>query len=271
MHVHVPLYVAERFMKSSKNGRYGAAVECIDWSVGVLLDELKQLGLDENTLVVFTSDNGSNIWAGGCNDPRRGKKGQTWEGGMRVPCLMRWPDTIPAGTECSEIATAMDFLPTFTKLADGDIPADRIIDGKDIAPLMTGDQDAKSPHETFFYYRKDSLCAVRNDQWKLHVKTIDLLDKDATPRVWGPVDILELYNLKEDVGETTNLAEEHPEVVAELQAKLQACREDIGDEAEGVAGANVRPIGRVENPKPLTEYDESHPYIIAMYDLPDRG
>jgi arylsulfatase A-like enzyme len=268
MHVHMPLYAPQRFLESSRNGRYGAAVECIDWSVGVLLHELKALGIDENTLVVFTSDNGSIVWGGGSNDPLRGRKGQTWEGGLRVPCLMRWPGRIPAGSVCREVATAMDFLPTFAALAGTSAPSDRILDGKDIRPLLFDEDGAQSPHETFFYYLQNFLCAVRCGKWKLHVKQSGV-KKDVWE--WYAKETLELYDLEADIGETTNLAGQHPEIVEQLKQKLQACREDIGDECTNTEGENVRPIGRADNPKPLTEYDENHPYIIAMYDLPDRG
>ena len=145
MHVHLPHYVAWRFLKTAINGPYGAAVECIDWSVGVLMHELKRLGLDERTLVIFTSDNGSRGDRGGSNQPLKGGKFNTWEGGLRVPCIMRWPGTIPAGTVSSEIVTSMDFLPTLARLAGAEPPADRIIDGKDVAALMTGEAGRRQP------------------------------------------------------------------------------------------------------------------------------
>jgi len=130
MYVHVPIYPPARFLQESENGRYGAAVQAIDWSVGVLLYELKQLGLDDNTLVIFTSDNGSRARdEGGSNAPLRSHKATTWEGGQRVPCVMRWPGHIPAGTVSRELTTAMDFYPTLAALADVPVPQDRIIDG----------------------------------------------------------------------------------------------------------------------------------------------
>ena len=145
MHVHLPHYVAWRFLKTAINGPYGAAVECIDWSVGVLMHELKRLGLDERTLMIFTSDNGSRGDRGGSNLPLKGGKFNTWEGGLRVPCIMRWPGTIPAGTVSSEIVTSMDFLPTLARLAGAEPPAERIIDGKDVAALMTGQAGRHQP------------------------------------------------------------------------------------------------------------------------------
>ncbi len=169
MYVHLPLFVPESFLKQSCNGAYGGAVAEIDWSVAVLLNELKQLGLDENTLVLFTSDNGARCTHGGTNGPLRGTKGTTWEGGMRVPLIARWPGVVPAGRVCSEVASAIDFLPTLAGLAGAEVPTDRTLDGKDLAPLLTGEEGAASPHEQFFYYQCDDLEAVRSGKWKLHV------------------------------------------------------------------------------------------------------
>ncbi|GHC08287.1 sulfatase family protein [Cerasicoccus arenae] len=258
MYVHVPIYAPASFMKKSLNGRYGAGVEMVDWATEVLLDELKQLGIDDNTLVIFTSDNGSRARGeGGSNGPLRGHKAQTWEGGQRVPCIMRWPKGIPAGLTSDALCSAMDFYPTLATLGDAKLPTDRIIDGKDIAPLMT-QTGAESPHEAFFYYFKNDLEAVRDNEWKLHVF-----------REGEAVD--ELYNLREDIGESKNVFAKHPEVVARLMKLVDACRADIGDSAVGITGQNNRPIGRIENADTLTHYDPTHPYIIALYDLQDRG
>ncbi len=258
MYVHIPLYAPWRFLKSSMNGPYGAAVECIDWSVGVLLHELKRLGLDRNTLVVFTSDNGARGDRGGSNRPLRAGKATTWEGGMRVPCLMRWPGVIPGDAVCSEIAAALDFLPTFARLAGATPPGDRLIDGKDIHALMTAQPQARSPHDAFFYYHRDSLEAVRSGDWKLH------LWRDGGA-------VRELYNLRSDIGEKHNVVGDHPDIARLLEGKADAMRQDIGDAATGTSGRNCRPVGRVENPQPLTRHDPDHPYLVAMYDLPDRG
>ncbi|MDH7571529.1 MAG: sulfatase-like hydrolase/transferase, partial [Armatimonadota bacterium] len=258
MHVHLPYYAAPRFMKNSRNGPYGACVEAIDWSTGVLLWELKRLGLDDKTLVLFTSDNGSRGDRGGSNGPLNGRKGTTWEGGQRVPLIARFPGVVPAGSVCSEMALAMDFLPTLAALAGASPPSDRIIDGKNIWPLFCGEEGARSPHDAFFYYRCDALQAVRSGKWKLHVW-----------RDQGPVQ--ELYDLSEDIGETRNLYSQHPDVVRRLMEKVEACREDLGDAALGRVGKNIRPIGRVENPAPLTQYNPDHPYIEAEYDLSEAG
>lgn len=259
MYVHLPLYVPDRFLRESENGRYGAAVECIDWATGVILHELKTQGLDDNTIIIFTSDNGSRARnEGGSNHPLRATKGTTWEGGQRVPCLMRWPGKIPAGEVCQELTTAMDFYPTLAALAGLETPQDRIIDGQDIRPLIFGVKGATSSYDAFFYYLMNNLEAVRCGKWKLHVGK------------QGEV-IKELYDLEADIGETQNVYDQHPEIVAELRAKMDACRQDIGDAATGVEGQNTRPVGRVENPDTLTHFDREHPYIIAMYDLQDRG
>ncbi len=256
LYVHTPLFVQEAFARQSRNGAYGAAVACIDWAAGVLMHELKRQGIDDNTLIVFTSDNGAG--KPGSNAPLRGGKGSTWEGGMRLPCIMRWPGRIPAGSICAEIATAMDFYPTLAALGGAEIPTDRIIDGKDIRSLIFSGGRSKSPHDAFFYYMCNRLEAVRRGRWKLHVGK--KVGQDYRT-------IAELYDLEADPGESNNLYDRQPKVVAELAGLLEACRRDLGDEATGVAGRNIRPVGRVEQPAMLTKFNPDHPYIVAEYDL----
>ncbi len=259
MHVHLPHYPPERFVRESENGVYGAGVACIDWAADVLFHELKSLGLDDDTLVIFTSDNGSRVHGeGGSNGPLRATKGTTWEGGQRVPCIMRWPGIIPAGQTCSELTLSMDFYPTLAAIGGAEVPTDRIIDGKDIRPLIHGEEGATTPHDSFFYYKRNAIEAVRSGHWKLHIRKDD-------------EEIGELYNLETDIGETSNVFDQHPEIVRGLMARIDACRQDIGDDAAGIAGNNIRPAGRVENPETLTHLDPDHPYIIAMYDLKERG
>ena len=265
MHVHLPIYTPEHFLRKSRNGRYGAGVAAVDWSVDAILHELGVLGLADNTLVIFTSDNGSRASGeGGSNAPLRGTKGTTWEGGMRVPCIMRWPTALPAGRTCREVATAMDFLPTFAALAGLDVPSDRIIDGRSILPLMRGEPCARSPHEAFFYHHVNRLEAVRAGRWKLAAKRDDQ---------WRPVaNEYALYDLENDAGETVDVADGHPVLVSDLKDRLQACRKDLGDKLTGTPpGANCRPIGRVANPRPLTAHAPDAPYIVAEYDLEDCG
>ena len=257
IYVHLPIYVLDRFAAASRNGTYGAAVASIDWAAGVLLDELRRLGLEEDTLVVFTSDNGSRARDGGSNDPLRGTKGTTWEGGMRVPCIARWPGRVPAGTVASTLASAMDLYPTLAALADVALPADRVIDGRDLSAVLVGD-DPTSPHEAFCFYRGDDLEALRTGEWKLHFA------KDG-----APVD--ELYDVVADPAETIDRFGERPDVVADLTARADAARAELGDGRLGIVGRSVRPIGEVDDPVPLTQFDPDHPYCVAEYDLPDRG
>jgi arylsulfatase A-like enzyme len=248
MYVHVPLFVPHRFLKQSRNGGYGGAVECIDWVAEVLFFELKRLGLDENTVVIFTSDNGSRARGeGGSNAPLRGTK-----------FIVRWPGKVPAGKVCNELITAMDLMPTLARVAGTTEPQDRVIDGKDISPLLMGEPGATTPHETFYYYRLENLEAVRKGKWKLHFAKGELAQR-------------ELYDLAADIGEQNNVIQEHPDVVAELMAVAGKAREDLGDLITGAPGTGKRPVGRVENPKPLTTYDEKHPYIVACYDMPDTN
>lgn len=248
MYVHVPLYAPARFLAQSLNGRYGAAVEHVDWTMAVLLEEVQRLGLDSNTLVVFTSDNGGAPRYGGSNGFLRGQKGTTWEGGMRVPCIMRWPGTIPHNLTCTQLVTAMDFLPTFAALGGTSTPSDRVIDGRDIRTLMEAGDGVPSVHDALFYYREHELQAVRAGDWKLHL-------------LRG-----ELYNLRMDPRESIDRASEQPEVVQQLMQAAAGCRADLGDSCTGTAGANCRPAGRVANPRRLTEYAPDHPYMVAMYD-----
>jgi arylsulfatase A-like enzyme len=262
IYVHLPIYVQERFARASRNGAYGAAVASIDWAAAVLLAELDRLGLADDTIVIFTSDNGSLAGAGGgSNAPLRGTKGTTWEGGMRVPCLVRWPGHVPAGSECSAVATSMDLLPTLAAVAGASagVPADpdRPIDGRDITALLR-DPAAASPHEAFYFYAAHRLEAVRSGRWKLH------LAKGRKP-------MRELYDLVADVGETTDVAADHPSVVSALEAHAEAARRDLGDSLTGAPGSGRRPVGQVDDPVTLTTFDPDHPYYLAEYDLPDRG
>ena len=270
MYVHVPIYVQERFVEQSTNGDYGAAVASIDWATEVILAELDAQGIADDTIVIFTSDNGSlgdnpPPWGsterlGGSNDPLRGTKGTTWEGGQRVPGIVRWPARIPAGRVSDEIVTAMDLFPTLAAVCGGEVPADRVIDGRDVQELWFG--DARSPHEAFFYYRMNDLEAVRSGRWKLHFSK-----HGAAKR--------ELYDLVADVGETTDVLaevdEREPDVVARLDALAEAARATLGDARLDRVGSEVRPIGTVDDAAPLTSYDPDHPYVVAEYDLADRG
>ena len=237
---HLPLYASESFLGKSANGRYGDSVEEIDWSTGRILDKLTELKLDRRTVVMFASDNGAASRAGGSNAPLRGHKGSTWEGGMRVPCIVRWPGVVPAGVECDAVTSTIDVLPTFAAISGAQAPTDRVIDGKDISPLLRGDSGAVSPHDAFFYYFKDQLQAVRHGRWKLHLARTE--KKKELP--------VRLYDLDRDIAESTDVAATHPDVVARIQALAEGCRGDRGD--RGLRGAHQRPAGIMEDPGQLT-------------------
>ncbi|HHV10824.1 MAG TPA: sulfatase-like hydrolase/transferase [Clostridiales bacterium] len=273
MHVHLPLYAPEVFVKNSQNGDYGACVEEIDWSTKCILHELEKQGLTDNTIVIFTSDNGSNARYGGSNAPLSGAKLTTWEGGLRVPCVFYWPGHIRKGV-CKDIVSSIDFLPTFAKLCGIDYQSKNKIDGMDFSSLLF-DENAKSPRDTFYYYYGFDLHGVRWGDWKLRVREFAGYDYDLEHMEKGVKtkfdDMCELYHLREDVAEEHDVSKDHPDIVERMQEMLAECRQDLGDQAKGFYGDNVRPIGRVENPVPLTEYDENHPYIIKMYDREDIG
>ena len=257
MQVHLPLYAAEKFVKESKNGDYGACVASIDWSTKVIFDELKELGIDENTIVIFTSDNGSRLQnQGGSNGNLRGGKGQTWDGGQRVPCIIRWPGKINEGQQTDALSTTMDFLPSITKLIGGNLPSKKI-DGIEMSDLFFSNENS-SKRDSFLYYNEDELEAIRYKNWKLHFKKEDKL-------------INELYDLDSDISEKVNLYSSHKEIVSKLSTLADEFRKSLGDKYLDIKGEEVRPANRVDNPKPLTEYDENHPYMYAEYDKGERG
>ncbi len=257
MQVHLPLYAAEKFVKESKNGDYGACVASIDWSTKVIFDELKELGIDENTIVIFTSDNGSRLQnQGGSNGNLRGGKGQTWDGGQRVPCIIRWPGKINEGQQTDALSTTMDFLPSITKLIGGNLPSKKI-DGIEMSDLFFSNENS-SKRDSFLYYNEDELEAIRYKNWKLHFKKEDKL-------------INELYDLDSDISEKVNLYSSHREIVSKLSTLADEFRKSLGDKYLDIKGEEVRPANRIDNPKPLTEYDENHPYMYAEYDKGERG
>lgn len=223
--VHLPLVPGKKFKGTSEDGPYGDWVQEIDWSMGELFQTLKAEGLDENTLVIFTSDNGSAREKQGSNFPLRGRKGRTDEGGMRVPCLARWPGKIPAGTKSGALTSTIDLLPTLAAIAGGKAPTDRVIDGKNIWPILSGKENGH-PRDAFFYYQMDQLQAVRSGDWKLFVAM------NPKKRNWGKPEgkrELKLFNLASDIHEDDNLAHENPEVVKRLLAYAEAARKDLGD------------------------------------------
>ena len=252
---HVPLHVSDKFKGKSKQGLYGDVIMELDWSVGQILAALKTHKLDEQTLVIFTSDNGP--WlsygdhAGSAGSLREGK-GTTWDGGQREPCIMRWTGKIPAGTVCREPAMTIDILPTVAKLAGAELPKHKI-DGLDIWPLISGATDARNPHDAYFFYWDRHLQAVRSGKWKMHLphnyRTLAGKPggKDGKPAAYSQNETpLALYDLEKDPGETTNLADKHPDVVKRLKELAEKAREDLGDSAAKKEGKGVRPPGRVE-------------------------
>lgn len=246
--VHTPIHPGARFSGKSANGRFGDWVEEVDWSVGRVLDTLRELRLSERTLVIFTSDNGP--WLvkgadGGSAGPLRGGKGSTWEGGVRVPMLAWWPGRIAAGTVCDAVAGTIDLLPTFVTLAGGSVPASPVIDGRDFSPLLLG-QSRASPREAHYYFAGYNLQAVRQGPWKLAIAPQpQTMGKGTAPDAAGKNP--RLYNLDAEISEQTSVAVHHPDIVAKLQALAARLSTEIG----GSQPAARRPAGEVTNPQPL--------------------
>ena len=250
---HVPLFVAKGHEGRTGHGAYADAVAEIDDAVGKVLATLKELGLDERTLVIFSSDNGPWLSYGdhaGSAGPLREGKGTSYEGGIRVPMIARWPGHIPPGSTRREPVGTIDVLPTLAALAHAPPPA-RPIDGKDLTPWLIGDHANHGPHDAlFFYYGDGQLQALRSGRWKLlFPHTARTMIGQAPgggghPGKYRPLPVgLELYDLEADPGETTNLAARYPEVIRELQAKADGIREQLGDSLTKKAGNAVRPAG----------------------------
>ena len=256
--MHVPLFPHADFVGKSNNGTYGDWVEEVDWSVGEVLGALERLGLDEDTMVVFTSDNGP--WAsrgkdGGVAGPLRGSKGCTLEGGVREPTIVRWPGKIKAGSQSDAVSGTTDILPTLVSLAGGRLKADVVIDGVDLSPLLLG-KTAETSREAWFYFQGNQLQAVRSGPWKLAVsaQSIGMGMKEKPADLARP---LRLYNLDDEISETTDVAEKHPEIVARLRELAETKAAEIE--------ANRRPPGTVENPVTLypTEGKKRRPVAAA--------
>ena len=245
---HVELATTDEFKGKSKQGLFGDVIQELDARTGQIIDLLKDLKLDRETIVVYTSDNGpwNNYYKyrenghAGSAEPLRGAKGTTWEGGIRVPCIMWAPGFIPAGKVCKEMCCTMDLLPTFIKLANAKMPNDRIIDGKDISHLMTATPGAKSPHKAFYYYSEAQLEAVRSGKWKLilprpHVSQSPWLQRHSSYKryfdedVFPAVPTYRLYDLETDVGETNDLADKYPDIVERIKKLAEKARHDLGD------------------------------------------
>lgn len=253
---HVPLAVSNKFKGRTQRGLYGDVVEEIDWSVSQILAALQRNGLDDDTLVIFTSDNGPWLLYGdhaGSAGPLREGKFTTFDGGVRESCIMRWPGKIPAGKVCREMVWSMDLLPTLARLAGTSAPGDRVIDGKDIWPLMSGKLGGTTPHEAYFYYYNFELQAVRSGNWKLHFphryQHPDPPGHGGKPGRYVSLPIgISLFDLSQDLGEEHNVAKEHPDVVRRLAALAENSREDLGDTLAGRIGKNVRQPAQLDHP-----------------------
>lgn len=235
---HVPLHVSDKFDGKSDRGLYGDVIMEIDWSVGQIIDRLKHHGIDENTMIVFTSDNGP--WLeygidGGSAGPLNNGKGSAYEGGVRVPGIFRWPGMIPAHSESNFIAGTMDLLPTIGSIADAEVPTDRVLDGRDLWPLLSGETD-ESPHQYFHYFGcspegSADYAGIRDERWKLRVRT----DPD------GRLVNRYLIDLNNDVSEKFDRIEDHPEIAERLRNTAQEFYDEML--------LNMRPTGHINKPQ----------------------
>jgi arylsulfatase A-like enzyme len=258
--VHVPLYSSEDF-EGKGSGPFSDAVREVDWSVGEILRTLDELHLSENTLVVFTSDNGPWLSYGshaGSAGPLREGKGTSWEGGIRVPAIMRWPGKIPAGSQSDELMSTIDLLPTIASLIGASLPSHKI-DGRDRITSITR-TDRKPPSDGIgdrtipIYYADGQLQALRSDRWKMvfphtYRSLGDRKGKsDGTPIAYQnkSVQSVELYDLVADIGEMNNVAAQHPDIVKQLEQRAEEWRADLGDSLQKRKGSGVRPAGKLE-------------------------
>lgn len=253
--VHVPLYVSDAFRGKSGAGLFGDVVMEVDWSVGEILKAIEEIGAAENTLVLFTSDNGPWLSYGdhaGSAEPLREGKGTMFEGGYREPTIMWWKGKIPAGTSCDRLCSTIDVLPTVAHLIGADLPGHKI-DGKDIRPLMFGQPDAVSPHDHFAgYFKGGELQIIRNDRFKLvfphSYRTLagEPGGQDGWPVPYQTGEIeLSLFDLENDLAESVNVLDRFPEVAESLMRAAEAVRRDLGDKLRGVEGEGLRPPGRL--------------------------
>ncbi len=250
---HVPIAVSDKFKGKSKRGLFGDVIEEIDWSVGQVMKSLKENGIDDKTLIIFTSDNGPWLNFGnhaGSAYPLREGKGTMWEGGDRVPCVVRWPGKIKPNTKCDKMASTIDILPTLAKITDSKLPKNKI-DGVNILPLLFGDKNA-NPRDEFWYYYDYDLIAVRKGDWKLFFPCVQrsyegmVPGKDGFPGpTWQKEISYELYNLKDDVEERNNVIDQYPEIVEKLKKIGDRARYELGDRLTGIKGKENREPGRI--------------------------
>ena len=247
---HVPLYVSEKFASSQPGGLYGDVIREIDWSVGQVLDAIDRNGLAESTLVLFCSDNGPWLAYGdhaGSAGPFREGKGTTFEGGVRTPMIARMPGQVPAGRVCETPAMTIDVFPTIARLLGAEMPA-HPIDGTDLWPLLTGHPQAGATHEAFYFFWHGRLEAVRVDNWKLHYphryRSLTVAGENGQPGKYEQLTIEKsLFDLSSDEAETTNVLDDHPDVVARIDRLAAVMRQRLGDGRTGETGSEVRPLG----------------------------
>ena len=253
---HVPLFVSEKFKGKSGRGLYGDVIMEIDWSVGQILNALKANDLDENTVVIFTSDNGPWLSYGnhaGSALPFREGKGTAWEGGHREPFIIRYPNGLKGGRNIDTPVMAIDILPTLAEITGSALP-DRIIDGKSVWKLLIGDSKESPQEAYYFYYRVNELHGVRYDKWKLYFphnyRTMEGQQpgKDGLPGDYVYLDLkeIELYDLSVDLSETTNVAGKYPEVVEKIKQLADTMRNKLGDSLREMEGTEIRPAGTLE-------------------------
>jgi arylsulfatase A len=252
---HVPLYVSSKFKGKTARGLFGDVIEEIDWSVGQIVETLRRLRLEENTLILFTSDNGPWLSYGehaGSADPLREGKGTSWEGGTRVPCILSWPGHVPAGHTSDALWMTIDLLPSLAHLTQAPLPP-RKIDGLNVWPLLAGDT-APNPHDAYFvYYGRNELQAVLTPDWKLvlphQYRTLggNPGGKDGIPAKYSQVRLTapELYDLRRDPSETRNVAGQFPAPLRNLLELAEKMRSDLGDDLTGSKGTGVREPGRL--------------------------
>ncbi|MEM9647293.1 MAG: sulfatase [Bacteroidota bacterium] len=253
---HVPLFVSDKFKGKSERGLYGDVIMEIDWSVGQILEALKENGLEENTIVMFTSDNGPWLSYGnhaGSALPLREGKGTAWEGGQREPFIIKYPNKLDGGKVVDVPVMAIDVLPTIAEWTDAKLP-EKIIDGKSIAKVFTGEEKEPVQEAYFFYYRVNEMFGVRSGKWKLYFphryRTMEGQEpgKDGEPGDYRMVDLeeIELYDLENDISETKNVAAENPEVVEEIKLLANTMRTRLGDSLLELEGTEAREPGRLE-------------------------